>query len=225
MITGIILARGGSKGIPNKNIRQVGGKPLIAWSIEHSLGAKNIDSTWVSSDSQEILDIAKQYGANTIERPKELSADGSSSESAWLHSIDEIENREKSSIDLVVGLQATSPIRHISDLDQSISLFNQEGYDSILSVSKAYDHFIWHMKNDQPEALNYDFKNRKMRQDIKETFIENGSFYIFKPSFLKKYKNRLAGKIGFFELEQFKMFQIDEIEDIRFCEMIIKEYL
>lgn len=224
MITGIILARGGSKGIPNKNILQVGGKPLIAWSIEHSLEAKNIDSTWVSSDSQEILDIAKQYGAKTIERPLELSTDSASSESAWLHSIDEIENREKS-IDLVVGLQPTSPIRHPSDLDQSISLINQEGYDSILSVSKAADRFIWHMKNGEPEALNYDFKNRKMRQNIKETFIENGSFYIFKPSFLKQYKNRLAGKIGFFELEHFKMFQIDEIEDIRFCEMIMKEYL
>lgn len=224
MVVGIILARGGSKGIPNKNILQVGGKPLIAWSIEHSLESKKINSTWVSSDSQEILDIAKKYGAKTIKRPKEFSSDNASSESAWLHAIDMIE-KEGEKIDLVVGLQPTSPIRHKSDLDQSISLLKKYDYDSILSVSKARDRFIWQLKNGEPLAINYDFKNRKMRQNIQETFIENGSFYLFKPSLLKKYNNRLAGNIGFFELDHFKMFQIDEEEDIRFCEMIINEYL
>ena len=111
------------------------------------------------------------------------------------------------------------------DIEKSIELFNREGYDSILSVSRAADRFIWHLNEGKPEALNYDFKNRKMRQKIKQTFIENGSFYLFKPSFLKQHNNRLAGKIGFFELEYFKMFQIDEIEDVRFCEMIMREYL
>jgi len=224
MVAGIILARGGSKGIPNKNIIQVGGKPLIAWSIEQSLGASNIDSTWISSDSQEILDIAEQYGANIIVRPEKLSSDSASSESAWLHAINEIE-KDGENVDLVVGMQPTSPIRHISDLEKSIELFHKEGYDSILSVSRAADRFIWHLNNGEPEALNYDFNKRKMRQKIKETFIENGSFYLFKPSFLRQHNNRLAGKIGFFELEHFKMFQIDEIEDIRFCEMIMREYL
>ena len=133
--------------------------------------------------------------------------------------------KEVEKIDLVVGLQPTSPIRHKSDLDQSISLLKKYDYDSILSVSKARDRFIWQLKNGEPLAINYDFKNRKMRQNIQETFIENGSFYLFKPSLLKKYNNRLAGNIGFFELDHFKMFQIDEEEDIRFCEMIINEYL
>ena len=185
--------------------------------------------TRFSGSAKQAVDYAKVIHEMYLRRElvqisDKLSSDNASSESAWLHAIDEIE-KDGEIVDLVVGMQPTSPIRHISDIEKSIELFNREGYDSILSVSRAADRFIWHLNDGKPEALNYDFKNRKMRQKIKQTFIENGSFYLFKPSFLKQHNNRLAGKIGFFELEYFKMFQIDEIEDVRFCEMIMREYL
>ena len=90
-VSAIILARGGSKGIPNKNIIDFCGKPLIAWTIEQCLSSKHISEVWVSSDSQEILEVVKEYGAKTIKRPDDISGDFATSESAWLHAIEFIE--------------------------------------------------------------------------------------------------------------------------------------
>ena len=113
-IAAIIPARGGSKGIPNKNIINFCGKPLIAWSILQALAVEKISSVWVTSDSEEILEIAQSYGALAIKRPSEISGNDASSESAWLHAINYIEGLGKK-IDLVIGMQATSPLRASSD--------------------------------------------------------------------------------------------------------------
>ena len=106
----IILARGGSKGIKNKNLKKINTKPLLYWSINQSLKAKNINKTWVSSDSEKILNYAKSLGAETIKRPKNLSCDNSSSESGWIHAINEIKKR-KYKFNKLVAIQATSPLR------------------------------------------------------------------------------------------------------------------
>jgi N-acylneuraminate cytidylyltransferase len=223
-IIAIIPARGGSKGIPNKNIIDFCGKPLIAWTIEQCLSSKYISSVWVSSDSQEILEVAKKYNAKTIQRPDNISSDFASSESAWIHAIENIEQDE--TIDLVFAPQITSPLRETQDIDNAIELFQEEKYDSMFSSSMAEDLFFWQKdKQNILKSINYDYSNRQRRQDVQKQIIENGSFYIFKPEIIKQYNNRFGGKIGHFEMEFWKMFEIDNLKDVRMCQALMQEFL
>ncbi len=120
----IILARGGSKGIKNKNIIKINNKTLLYWTIKACLQTKSIDKIWVSSDSKKILAIAKKMGASIIYRPKRLSTDSSSSESGWLHGIKEI--NKKFGVKNIIALQATSPIRGKKDLTEALKLFEKK---------------------------------------------------------------------------------------------------
>ena len=223
-VSAIILARGGSKGIPNKNIIDFCGKPLIAWTIEQCLSSKHISEVWVSSDSQKILEVVKEYGAKTIKRPDDISGDFATSESAWLHAIEFIER--DGDIDFVLAPQITSPLREAQDIDNAIELFQSEKYDSMFSSSIAEDLFFWKEdKRHELQSVNYDYLNRQRRQDIQEQIIENGSFYIFKSAIIKKYNNRFGGKIGHSKMESWKMFEIDNLEDIRMCSALMREFL
>jgi N-acylneuraminate cytidylyltransferase len=221
----IILARGGSKGIPNKNIIDFCGKPLIAWTIENCLeGGAN--SVWVSSDSDEILSIASRFGANTIKRPNDISGDFATSESAWLHALNYVESIEKIQIDWVLAPQVTSPLREASDIKKAISLANENKNDSFFSCSIAEDLFFW-QKNEagKLDSINYDWRNRKRRQDIPSQYIENGSFYLFKPEVLRNTNNRFGSKIGLVEMEFWKMFEIDSFDDLKMCSALMKEFI
>lgn len=223
-IVSIIPARGGSQGIPQKNIIDFCGKPLIAWSILQAMAAKKVSSVWVTSDSDDILAVAEQYGANPIKRPDELSGPTASSESAWLHAVDYIE-QEDMAIDIVMAMQATSPIREAEDLDNSITSFEAGIYDSMLSVNEIEDFFIWErQEHGGAKAVNYDYRDRKPRQKIEKRLLENGSFYLFKPELLKRHNNRLGGNIGFYELDRYKMFQIDNPQDLKLCAAIMRAY-
>lgn len=223
-VVAVIPARGGSKGIPRKNLIDVCGKPLLAWSIIHALDATDIDSVWVTSDDEEILEVAKFYGANPIRRPADISGDAASSESAWQHALEVIEGYGVD-IDLVVALQATSPIREPSDLDGGIRLLRGKNYDSLLSVTEVEDFFTWRIISDgSAQSVNYDYRNRKRRQQIDKSYLENGSFYIFRPDLLRVTGNRLGGRIGLFPMKRYQMFQIDNPEDIKLCAAIMREY-
>ena len=104
----IILARGGSKGIPNKNIVEFCGKPLLAWTVEHCLDG-GVDLVYVSSDADKILDVGEKYGARSIKRPEEISGDEATSESGWLHALEVIENIN-GKMDWILAPQVTSPL-------------------------------------------------------------------------------------------------------------------
>jgi CMP-N,N'-diacetyllegionaminic acid synthase len=223
-VAAIIPARGGSKGIPRKNLINFCGKPLLAWSIMQALEATEIDSVWVSSDDEEILEVAELYGARTISRPMVISDDTATSESAWQHALEVIESNGLS-INLVVAMQATSPIRESLDLDQGIRLLRGQNYDSVLSVAEVEDFFTWRVISDgTAQSVNYDYRYRKRRQQIEKSYLENGSFYIFRPDLLKIYSNRLGGRIGLFPMEKYKMFQIDNPDDLRLCAAIMHGY-
>lgn len=222
-IVAIIPARGGSKGIPSKNIINFCGKPLLAWSIIQAKTSEHISSVWVTSDDDDILNIASEYGAKTIKRPSDISQDDATSESAWIHAIDKINNIEEN-IDLVVGIQATSPIRASQDFDNAINLFIAEKMDSLFASCLIKDRFVWEYNNKNLIPVNYNYKKRQIRQKIPTRFIENGSFYIFSPSLIKKENNRLGGKIGKYKMKNYKVFQIDEPEDLTLCEIIMKGY-
>lgn len=223
-VVAIIPARGGSKGIKNKNIIPICGHPLVAWTINHAKSCSGIDSVWVTSDDDKILEISEKFGAQCIKRPEEISTDSSSSEAAWLHAIDYIENLGID-IEKVVALQPTSPVRESYDLENAILQFDKEKHDSMFAATAVEDYFIWKVNKDGfAESVNYDYKNRKRRQEIDESYVENGSFYIFKPEIIRRYNNRLGGKIGIYKMARHKMYQIDNQEDIKLCEAIISGY-
>ena len=200
------------------------GRPLVVWSVRQALAARGIDSVWVSSDGEDILAAASGAGAKAIRRPAELASDTASSESAWLHALETIE-QQGYRVTRVVGMQPTSPVREPSDLDDALEKFERERLDSLLSVTEIQDFFVWEPANDGTyKPVNYDYRNRRRRQAIHPQFRENGSFYIFRPEILRNEGNRLGGRIGAFEMAAHKIFQIDSPEDIRLCEAVMRGY-
>jgi N-acylneuraminate cytidylyltransferase len=219
----VIAARGGSKGIPHKNLLDLCGKPLIAWTVLQAQAARGVDVVAVSSDSDQILAAAEAAGAVGVRRPDDISGDLASSESAWLHALDAVDAR-LGRFERVVALQATSPIREPGDIEKALDAFDREHLDSLLSVCEVEDYFNWRIGTDGPEPINYDFRNRRMRQQIEKRYLENGSFYVLVPSLLREQSNRLGGKIGFHVMERHKMFQIDRPEDVTLCAAIMRAY-
>jgi YrbI family 3-deoxy-D-manno-octulosonate 8-phosphate phosphatase len=220
----IIPARGGSKGIPRKNLLNFCGKPLLAWSIEQARGSKGIDEVYVTSDDDEILATAVRFGARPIKRPAEFASDTASSEEALLHALDEIE-AAGAKVGYVVFLQATSPLREASDIDAALAHIAKMGADSLFSTSPLVDHLIWQANGTKLEALNYNPLQRGRRQDRKPLILENGSFYIFKPAVLHRTKNRLTADPATFEMPFWKSFEIDGPEDVALCEFLFRQHL
>lgn len=223
-VIGLIAARGGSKGVPGKNLVPLCGRPLLAWSIEQALAAGPIDAVWVTSDDDEILRVAAEHGAETVQRPAELSTDTSSSEVAWLHALDEIERRGTRP-GLVCALQATSPLREPRDIERGVEDFARQGCDSLFSAAELRDFLVWRRGERGLESVNYDFNDRGRRQDRVPWYAENGSFYLFPPQLLREQDNRLAGDIGVTIMEFWKTFEIDTHEDISLCELLMRRYL
>jgi CMP-N,N'-diacetyllegionaminic acid synthase len=217
----VIPARGGSKGIPKKNLVDICGKPLLVWSIEHAIAARNVGSVWVSSDDSEILEVASKNGARIIRRPDAISGDTATSESAWLHALDEIE-LSGTKVDYMVALQATSPVRSNDDIDNAINVLKSGNYDSVFASAMATDFNFWRRNSEgKLHSANYDYKYRGRRQDRADQYLENGSIYVFKPNVLRQHNNRLGGKIGTYIMPMWRSFQIDELEDIELCSMLV----
>ncbi|MDP2932751.1 MAG: acylneuraminate cytidylyltransferase family protein [bacterium] len=214
----IIPARGGSKGIPKKNIIDFCGKPLLAWTILQSKASSLLNEVYVSTDSDEISQIAESYGASVIKRPTEISGDNATSEQALTHALEHLYKKQSQPIDYVIFLQATSPLRETKDINSAIQTIIDKKADSLFSAAQLGDFLIW--SNDQQglKSLNYDHQNRKRRQDFGQQLVENGSIYVFKPEILKSLGNRLGGKIAYSLMELWKSFEIDDQEGLLFCQ-------
>lgn len=215
----IIPARGGSKGIPNKNIRTIAGLPLIAHSILQAKKSQLVSRIYVSTDDPKISSTAQSFGAEVISRPPEISGDHATSESALLHALNIIETIGISP-QLVVFLQCTSPLRQDHNIDQAIQQLLDEKADSLLSVSPSH-RFIWEKSADSIRSVNYDYAERKRRQDMPLQFVENGSIYIFKPWILKHFNNRLGGKISLYCMRDEDNFEIDTQLDFEIVEFLL----
>lgn len=215
-VLAIIPARGGSKAIPGKNIVDFHGKPMLAWSVEHALNSRRITRIVVSTDDPAIERVARDAGAEIIHRPAELSGDTASSESALVHVLDSLESTEGYVPDLVVFLQATSPLRGRDDLDQAIAKLEAEDADSLVSVGPFHG-FLWEVTSEHARPLTYDPVHRPRRQDIKAEYLaENGSFFVFKTSILRRHNSRLGGKVTVFKQRLVDSFEINEPEDLEF---------
>jgi len=219
----IIPARGGSRAIPGKNIMDFCGKPLIAWTIEQARASKHINKVYVTTDDKKIGRISRRYGAEVIERPANIATDISTSEEAILHAISKMEKYEK--INIVIFLQATSPLRAKDDIDRAIEKFHSENADSLFSGSKIEDYFIWEKRENNCFSVTYDYHRRRPRHEIKPQYLENGSIYIFRPSLIKKEVNRLWGRIVVYEMPFWKSFQLDKHSDLEICEYYMRKKL
>ena len=220
-IISIIPARGGSKGIPKKNIKKFLDLPLITHSINYSLSSKNITKTYVSTDDPEIKKISTKAGASIIDRPKKIAGDSATTESAIEHALLNITIDP----DIIILLQPTSPFRPKESLDKAINHFILNEYDSLLSISPTHN-FIWNINNNIA-IPKYDYLNRPRRQDIKQediNFIENGSLYIFTKKHFNKYNNRLGGKIGYVIFDEAFSKEIDTELDFTILEQINKKF-
>ena len=220
MITAFIPARGGSKTVPGKNIKEFAGKPLIIHSIEYALQSKLIEEVVVSTDNSKITRIANSAGARVINRPVELSTDTATTESAIHHYLNKFSKKP----DIVVLLKATSPLRPKGSLDKALTHFTNGGYDSLLSISPTH-RFFWRVKEDKTSYAEYDYLNRPRRQDMKPEdmrYVENGSLYIFTKEHFEKTENRLGGKIGYVEWPEDYGMEIDTEVDFQCVEKIFK---
>ena len=221
-IVALIPARGGSKGIPGKNIKNFEGKPLISHSIEYAQDSKLVREIYVSTDDNQIAHISKTAGSKIIKRPAEFATDTSTTESVIKHALNNIDNTP----DIIILLQPTSPLRPEKSLDPIINKFIDGGYDSLLSLSPS-NNFFWNINADKASA-EYDFLNRKRRQDItpnEKKYFENGSVYIFTKEHFELVNNRLGGKIGYVIFPEEYSYEIDVPKDLIILEQLAREII
>lgn len=218
-VLALIPARGGSKGIPRKNVRIVAGRPLLAHSITAARATPAITRVAVSTDDPEIGRVAQAYGAEVLWRPPEISGDTASSESALLDALTQLRTLEGYTPDLVVFLQATSPLRQADDIQKAVTILMAEQADSLFSACPQQG-FVWRRERGTLESFTYDYRARRVRQDAPEDLMENGSIYVFKPWVLERLGHRLGGKIAVYPMEIYDSFQIDEPADLDLMEAL-----
>ena len=219
-ILAIVPARGGSKGIPGKNIIPLAGKPLLAHTLEQAHNSSVITRLTVSTDDQAIAQVAEQHGAEVIWRPADISSDTASSESALIHVLDHLRDSEDYVPELIVFLQCTSPLRRPNDIQNAVQTLCEADADSLLSLA-PFNHFLWHRPNDQIRSLNFDYLHRPRHQELPPIYMENGSIYVFKPWVLRETGNRLGGKITHYEMDPLTAIDIDAPDDLALCEAIM----
>lgn len=224
----IIPARGGSKGLPDKNIKILLGKPLIAWSIETALNTLK-GRVLVSTDSPKIADIAKQYGAEVpFLRPESLANDTAKSVDVILHCLDFFE-KQGEIFDLIVLLEPTSPQRSSEDIISAINkLIDTPEALAIVGISKVEgqhpDFLAKQNKQGFLEYLNPDFQVKR-RQDISELFFFEGSLYVSKVDAFRKYMSFYHEHTLGFEMPKWKSFEIDDQTDFIIVESLMQYYL
>jgi len=208
----IIPARGGSKGIPNKNLQTVGGVTLLARTISACLKSESIATVYVSTDSDVIAAVALNNGAQVIRRPADISGDTASSESALLHSLNEIE-KTSSLPKNVLFAQCTSPFITHTDIDGILDLLKD--HDSALTVTHNHA-FIWRKDNTgNAIGINHDSAIRLPRQQLDPEYKETGALYAMNIDQFRKCGHRFFGRIGMYEVPADRSMEIDEPEDLR----------
>ncbi|MFC4989673.1 cytidylyltransferase domain-containing protein [Saliphagus infecundisoli] len=217
MAVALVPARGGSKGIPGKNVTPFLGDPLIAHTIAQADAADAIESTYVSTDDDEIADASREAGAGVIDRPESIAGDRSPTEAALTHALEVLEN-DGVEPEVAVLLQCTSPLRRPADIDATVDLVEGE-YDSALSACADHS-FFWEQEGESASPVNYDPAERPMRQEMADRYRENGSVYAFEPAVLREESARLGGRVGIHEMPELLSFEVDTPEDLTLLEAI-----
>jgi N-acylneuraminate cytidylyltransferase/CMP-N,N'-diacetyllegionaminic acid synthase len=226
-ILAIIPARGGSKGLPGKNIKMLNGKPLIGWTIEQAKNCGYIDEIFVSTDSREIAAVGEEFGIKISSlRPAELARDSSSSIDVILYTINLLE-QEKEEFDIILLLEATSPLRDSEDLENALKmLVDTDGAESIVGISRTENaHPTFLVSIGERNFIRPYGKSEfifKRRQEIDDLYFFEGSLYISYVDSLKKRKSFYHEKTLGFEMPKYKSFEVDDIVDFKIIEALMK---
>lgn len=226
-ILAIIPARGGSKGLKKKNIKQLCGKPLVCWSIDAGLKSKYIDEVMVSTDDHQIAEAAKRCGAKVpFIRPEFLAIDSTPTFNVIQHTLDYYKSELKKEFDYIILLEPTSPLRESVDIDNSIEKLINSNAHSIVGISKteSQNPSFLVSKNSQSYISGYENPNIEVirRQNIKTVYFLEGSIYISKTDILLNKKTFYHDKTLGYELEKYKSFEIDDIYDFVMIEALMK---
>ena len=223
----VLQVRGGSKGVPKKNIRKVNGKPLMTWTIESAKKSGVFDSIWVSSDSDEILEVGRQEEVNTIKRPEELSGDEVLSVDSLHWAVNEIEGLYGIEYDYVVELPVVCPLRNEDHIREAVNKLITTGADSVISVTQMTDKHPVRMKRITDDDLIEDFCSEYpegdagRRQDLEPCYIRNGGIYSMKRDTLMNEKTR-HGKVSRpYVMEDKYSINIDSEMDLRIAEVML----
>ena len=219
-ILGVIPARGGSKGIPQKNIKNFNGKPLISWTIETALRCPLINETIVSTDNQIIADVAKSCGASVpFMRPDELAKDTTSGIKPVLHAIQQLPE-----YDWILLLQPTSPLRKVGDICGIIDLAKDKQASSAVSVTEAICHPYWTYTLENGRLINL-CKNEKklLRQDLPPAYNLNGALYLVSRNFLETKRTLMDESTLAYVMPRHRSVDIDDMDDWEFAEYLIKK--
>ena len=220
-ILAIIPARGGSKGVPRKNIRELAGKPLIAWTIEEAKKSKYISKLILTSEDDEIIEVAKKYGCEVpFKRPKELAQDDTPGIMPILHGIETCPG-----YDYVLLLQPTSPLRNSEDIDSFIEFFLANDASACVSVCKTKEspYWMYHLNETENKLLPLIESNSSYyrRQELPVSYILNGALYIAKNDWLKENQTFLSDETIGYIMPTERSIDIDNLLDFQLCELML----
>lgn len=227
-VIAIIPARGGSKGLPGKNIRPLCGKPLIAWSIERARQSRHIDTVVVTTDSQDIADVALGCGAEVpFLRPAHLASDTASSVDTVLHTLDYYRDILGKTFDYVVLLEPTSPLREAGDIDGMLNklLANADDFDAIVSVGEVHEHpsIMMRLEGNTMQPFYTDLAMTGRRQDNVPAYFPYGVAYIVTANTLYSLRTFYPPRATFFEIKRHQCFEIDDLCDFLVVETMMKQ--
>lgn len=221
-----IFARGGSKGLPGKNIKHLAGKPLLQYSIETAQNSPSIDKVFVSTDDDDIAKVALEYGAILIKRPKELATDTSPEWLSWRHAVTWAEDNY-GQFDGFVSLPATSPLRSVEDVEAAIEKQNNVAADICISVTPAsrspYFNMVKETEDGFIDLVNKSESSVSRRQDAPEVFDITTVVYATTPEFVLNHSGLFTGKVTSIVVPKVRAVDIDDIYDFRMAEAILKD--
>lgn len=216
----IIPARGGSKGIPGKNVIDINGNPLIAYTIAPALMVKQegyLDDVIVSTDDKQIAEVSREYGASVpFMRPQEIAGDTSRSVDLMIHAYDFYKERG-TLYDSIILLQPTSPLRTAEDIRKSINIFAESGAKSLISCYKEesiHEYGLYHREGDRAIAINKDHNLGMRRQDMPELYVRNGAIYIVKTDYMVSKRNVFDEKPAMYVMPKERSVNIDVMGDV-----------
>ena len=222
-IVSIIPARGGSKGVPRKNIRNLAGKPLIAYTIEQSLQSRLIDRTIVSTEDGEIAEVAQQYGAEVpFLRPTELAGDHAPTMEVLLHAVNLLEKQEQYNFDILVLLHITTPLRNVQDIYSCVSMLVEAKADNVFSVTESHRNPYFNMVETGDDGIATLVKkgNFPTRQAAPKVYDMNASIYVWWKDILKKEKKIFLKKSHVYVMPKERSIDIDDELDFKIAEFL-----
>lgn len=220
----IIPARGGSKGLPGKNIRPLNGEPLIAYTIKAALGSSSISKTIVDTNSPEIADIARFYGAETpYLRPAALAGDTASTRDVCLHSLKWFEDHQGISWKEFVILQPTSPFRESRHIDEAVKLFYRDNIDSVISVTEYMHPIQWAVQLNEHGMLVKLQQMPNQRQMAEKYYHPNGAIYIYKTEAYKINSEKIFEKTKGYVMPNEISIDIDTLADFQYAQWLMSK--